>query len=581
MNKYTDSLITLLKESELLASKNKESYVTTMHFLLCLLNSDRTVKNIFLENNISYKLIKSFLIKGNNNDGYLLYSKELLESIEGSIYEEEEINEYSILINVIGSSKTKVYKMLSKIGADKNKIINDIKKRCSFRAKLFISSVATNLNEKALNNQIDPVIGREKEINQIIQILQRKNKNNPLLIGEAGSGKSATVEELARRITIGNVPSFLKNKEIYSLNISSVVAGTKYRGEFEEKMNTIIKEVTNNPNIILFIDEIHTVMGAGGAEGAIDASNILKPYLARGNIKLIGATTTNEYSEYIMKDNAFDRRFQKVTITSPSDKETFNILCKIKSSYEDYHHVTISNNIIKSIISLSSKYIRNRHNPDKSIDILDLVCALRSLSISKSNKVTKTDLYNVMSDKYNSYIFESMSFKKFNKMISNLYKKYKDIFINLNEYIDYLYSYLSINNDSPKTTLIDHNEEFFDELINTLKVNKIFLDGANFSSYNSLSKLVGSEYNNKPILYSIIDYPNSFIVIKNFNSFNDEIKSLIKSAAINSYIELFDNTKIDLKNTSIVFVKEECYTTSGFYSEEVAPKDINYDFILK
>ena len=195
------------------------------------------------------------------------------------------------------------------------------------------------------------------------------------LTADAGVGKTAIIEELANMIVSNKVPEFLKNKKIISLNIASIISGTKYRGEFEEKLTKILKECESNNNIIIFIDEIHTIVGAGGAEGAIDASNILKPILARGTLKIIGATTINEYKKYIAEDKALDRRFQKVLVKEPSIEETYNILKKIKREYELFHNVKISKKVLKSIVDLSNKYIFDRNNPDKSIDILDEACA--------------------------------------------------------------------------------------------------------------------------------------------------------------------------------------------------------------
>ena len=228
------------------------------------------------------------------------------------------------------------------------------------------------------------------EIKRVLEVLCRRGKNNPILIGEAGVGKTAIVEELSRRIAFGDVPLSLKNKKIISISMSSFVAGTKYRGEFEERMSKVLKEVEEDEDIILFIDEIHTLVGAGGAEGAIDASNIFKPALSRGNIRLIGATTINEYKKYIEKDSALERRFQKVLVEIPNKKEVLDILKKLKPVYENFHHVSISDEMINYIVDMSEKYIYDRYEPDKSIDILDEVCSKVHLTENKDMKKLKS-----------------------------------------------------------------------------------------------------------------------------------------------------------------------------------------------
>ena len=250
------------------------------------------------------------------------------------------------------------------------------------KSKMLIDSFGVNLNEKVKNNEIDPVIGRDKEIKRMIEILSRRCKNNPLLIGEAGVGKTAIVEELARMIENDEVYT-LKNKKIISISMANLVAGTKYRGEFEERLGKIIKELEKCDDVIVFIDEIHTLVGAGGAEGAIDASNILKPALARGKIKLIGATTIDEYKKFIEKDKALERRFQVLEVKEPSLDVVSNILKRLTPIYEGYHKVKLSDAIINSIVELSDKYIYDRKMPDKAIDVLDEVCSKVSITTSK------------------------------------------------------------------------------------------------------------------------------------------------------------------------------------------------------
>lgn len=245
-----------------------------------------------------------------------------------------------------------------------------------------IKKYTTSLTEKANQNKIDPVIGRDKEINRIIQILSRRTKNNPILIGEAGVGKTAIVEGLAVRIAQGDVPESLKDKELVSLDLGTLVAGTKYRGEFEDRLKKIIKEVTaSEGKIILFIDEIHTLAGAGASEGSLDASNMLKPALARGELKAIGATTLKEYQKYIEKDSALTRRFQPVHVAEPSVEDAISIMRGLKEKYELYHGVRISDDAIVASVELSSRYISDRYLPDKAVDLIDEASSALKISL--------------------------------------------------------------------------------------------------------------------------------------------------------------------------------------------------------
>ena len=239
-----------------------------------------------------------------------------------------------------------------------------------------LEKYAKNLVEQARSGKLDPVIGRDEEIRRVLQILSRRTKNNPILIGEPGTGKTAIVEGLAERIVRGDVPENLKNKQLYSLDMGALVAGAKYKGEFEERLKSVIKEVTNaNGQIILFIDEIHTLVGAGGGEGAMDAANILKPALARGELRAIGATTLNEYQKYFEKDKALERRFQTVMVNEPDEVDAISILRGIKERYENYHKVRIQDDACIAAVKLSERYISDRFLPDKAIDLMDEAAA--------------------------------------------------------------------------------------------------------------------------------------------------------------------------------------------------------------
>ena len=279
----------------------------------------------------------------------------------------------SRLLNTIGISIQKLYiDVLAAMGEDapanKEELLKGAKTKGSTPT---LDSYSRDLTELAREGKLDPVIGRETEIKRLIQILSRRTKNNPCLIGEPGVGKTAVVEGLAQMIIEGNVPETIAEKRVLTLDLSGMVAGSKYRGEFEERIKKVIAEVMEDGEVLLFIDEIHTIIGAGGAEGAIDASNILKPSLARGELQLIGATTIEEYRKYIEKDSALERRFQPVTVEEPSEEEAIAILKGLRGRYEAHHHVTITDAALTAAVKLSARYINDRFMPDKAIDVID------------------------------------------------------------------------------------------------------------------------------------------------------------------------------------------------------------------
>ena len=274
----------------------------------------------------------------------------------------------------------KVYQeILEVLGADPREYQEELSQETGGAKGAVLEQFGTDLTAQAAEGKLDPVIGRKEEISRLMQVLSRRTKNNPCLVGEPGVGKTAVIEGLAQQIASGMVPDDMKEKRILTMDLAAMIAGSKYRGEFEERMKRLIQEVKAAGNVILFLDEVHTIIGAGGAEGAMDASNILKPSLARGELQLIGATTIGEYRKYIEKDAALERRFQPITVEEPTEDQCLEILEGLASRYEAHHHVEIEKDALKAAVKLSARYVSDRFLPDKAIDVLDEACSRVSL----------------------------------------------------------------------------------------------------------------------------------------------------------------------------------------------------------
>lgn len=377
-------LVMAKKEMSLL----KHPYVGSEHLLLSILhNIDLEVTQLLNEYQITYEKYRDEIIrvigKGKVSNSWYLYTPLLKRIIENAVLDSKEDNSIvtveKLFISLLEEGDGVANRILLGMNVDTDLLYEKFSNRMSYhngkrKSSLLLEEYATDLNKKYIDDGFDPVIGRDDKVIRLIEILLRRTKNNPLLIGDAGVGKTAIVEELVRRIVNGRVPRKLENNRVLSISMAGLISGTKYRGEFEERINKIISELEREKDIILFIDEIHTLVGAGGAEGAIDASNILKPYLARGKIRIIGATTTGEYKKYMEKDKALDRRFQKVYIEEPTAYDTEKILLKLREIYENYHGVKIDDEIIKLIVNVAERYVNTGKFPDRAIDILDEAC---------------------------------------------------------------------------------------------------------------------------------------------------------------------------------------------------------------
>lgn len=395
-----NSFTTKANEVLNLAIKSAETYghnyIGTEHILVGLLSTDSTVPAL-TNNGVTYEgvdsLIREEIGVGNPTsltpDDFTPRAKRIIEiSFQiARTMRNSYVSVEHILAALLKEEDSYAVKFINELGTDSQRILDDLitdlssnsydsnqqsgsKKKGKSKTPT-LDEFGKNLTELAKQGKIDPVIGREKEIKRVIQILSRRNKNNPCLIGEPGVGKTAIAEGLALKIVNGEVPEMLANKTIYSLDLTSMVAGTKYRGDFEERIKKAMDEVKDNKDVILFIDEIHNIMGAGAAEGAVDAANILKPSLARGEIQVIGATTISEYRKNIEKDAALERRFQPVTVGEPTEEETVEILKGLRDKYEAHHKVKITDEAIDSAVKLSSRYINDRFLPDKAIDLID------------------------------------------------------------------------------------------------------------------------------------------------------------------------------------------------------------------
>ena len=415
-DKYTQKAGNALDLAKRTAKQLKHGYIGTEHILVGLLKESTGVAaqvlyNSNIEEDSLLDLIEQLIAPSVDNtvilekEGYTPRAIKVLENSEKEAkrFRSEKVGTEHILIAIVKETDSVAARLLTTLGANMQKIYVEIlvamgedgslykeefqngkpiKKKSKLETPT-LNQYSRDLTELARSGQLDPVIGREKEIARVVQILSRRGKNNPCLIGEPGVGKTAIAEGLASRMIAGTLPDSVKDKRLVTLDLSGVVAGSKYRGEFEERIKKILSEVKEAGNILLFIDEIHTIIGAGGAEGAIDASNILKPSLARGEIQLIGATTIEEYRKYVEKDAALERRFQPVMVDEPSIEETIEILKGLRLEYENHHNVEITDEGIEAAVKMSDRYINDRFLPDKAIDIIDEASSKLRLSGAK------------------------------------------------------------------------------------------------------------------------------------------------------------------------------------------------------
>ncbi len=454
---YTEKAKAALLLAQKEAKRFNQNYVGTEHILIGLLKENTaTAAKVLQDNGVDYRKIKELMedliapgakVALKEKDGYSPKAVSVLEEagIQAERFGYEKIGTEHILLALIKDSDNVAIRLLNTLGVSTQRIYIDVliamgedgnlykvdlaKSKNRGKQKTILEQFSRDLTHLARVGKIDPVVGREEEIKRVIQIISRRTKNNPCLIGEPGVGKTAIVEGLAGKIVRGEVPDTIQDKKVLSVDLSAILAGTKYRGEFEDRLRKILAEIEERGDIILFIDEIHTIIGAGDAEGGVDASNILKPAMARGEIQLIGATTVSEYRKYVERDAALERRLQPVHVEEPTKEETLAILKGIMAKYEEHHNVKVSDEAIKAAVELSVRYIHDRNLPDKAIDILDEAAASIKLYSSKETaKLEKIsdEIMRKEQDFENALVNDDMdAASEINKELEKLRKKYE------------------------------------------------------------------------------------------------------------------------------------------------------------
>lgn len=628
ISNFNEEAQEILNKAKLEMLELRHPYVGTEHLVLSLLHTNNEISEKLEKYNLTYNNFKKQIIdiigKGTKKSEFFLYTPLLKKVIENAIMDSKDNNNGEVTPNHLFSSLLDVGEGIAiRIFIGMNLDLDEIYDEFTLKVyetnkknkkNLLIDTLGIDLTEKAKQNLTDPVIGRENEINTMQEILCRRNKNNPLLIGEPGVGKTAIVEQLANLIVNNQVPKKLKNKRIISLDMASAVAGTKYRGEFEERMKKLLDEIETNDEIILFIDEIHTLIGAGGAEGAIDASNILKPALARGKIRCIGATTTEEYKKHFEKDKALDRRFQIITIEEPTIEKTKEILLNLKPIYEKYHNVIIKEEIIDNIITLTEKYIYNRYRPDKEIDILDEVCSKVNIKGNYQNIINEIKLKEIQ-EKKESYIKEKDLKKAYEYKIKESFyiEQINNNNIKNEVTINEIATVINNKTSIPVYEILKDNKKVIDEIQDKLKNNiigqdnainelinitkriklgykenkcisllfsgpsgvgktklattyakliskgkVIKLDMSEFSDTTSINKFLGSSAgfvgydDNKYVLSTIKDNPTSVIILDEIDKAHPKILNLLYQMLDEGTIKDAKNNTINLSNNIII-----------------------------
>ena len=591
-NIYNENIIKLFKSAEKEREKLNHRYVGTEHMLLAILKSDDKINNYLKNYDLNYDkfytILKDNLPSENEkivNNVYTPLLKKVILSCEDNISEEK------ILYNMLNEGEGVAIRLLMNMNIDVDAIYNYLKKDNNYD-NLLIYKYGKVLNKSVDFNE--KVVGRKKEITLILQTLLRKKKNNPLLIGDAGVGKSAIVEEIARMIVSGNIYEKFCDKVIVELPMGSLISGTKYRGEFEERLNNIIKELKDNPNIILFIDEIHTMANAGAAEGAISAGDILKPFLARSDIKCIGATTKEEYEKYILKDKALSRRFETIFINEPNEEETIDILKNVKYEYINYHKVNISDENIKILVHLANVYYPNKKNPDKALELLD--STLSYVKLRETNNVIKEKelllknienkkIYNLEIGNFKEALVKSKEENNIRKDLE-LIKSGKNLYVKKEDILNILEIKDNIIDKNKKIKIINdklnsiYDKNIINKIIKKINNNKISIltfVGDYKNIIEDISHYLNYEIikvnDNIPKIMNKLKYnPSLLLVVNNLDNYN--FNNIIKQAKENNLVE-YNDEYINFNNVIVIYTVKE--NNIGFINKNVDSDIIYFD----
>ena len=595
LTKFDEQAQKAIVVAESIAFDLGHNNVGSEHLILSLLKiSDCKLRDLVKEYGVNEKNIYEDIKRlfGTNDDQpfYMEYSDAVKNILETAVEITNKQNKSKVTLNILTISLLKnaecvAHELLKKYHVDFDDIIYQLNENSELETKLDQIPSLVNLNKKVKQSE-HLIIGRKKELEKLCMILSKKEKNNALIIGEAGVGKSALVEKLAYLINQNKVNDGLKKKIIYELSLSSIVAGTKYRGEFEEKLRKIIDKVKDMDNVIIFIDEIHNIIGAGGAEGAIDAANILKPYLARKDLTIIGATTTEEYYQHFEKDQAMNRRFSVITLKENTKEETLEILQKTKLFYERFHQIEVNDEVLTYLVENVDRYIKNRTFPDKAIDIFDLACV--KARFKQQHIITKKIVKEVIEEYTSIKINDNYDFE-------NIKAKLNQKIVGQSKAIEQIINQLKLFKDSlqPKVMMFIGNSgvgksETAKELARLLSRKLIRLDMSEYRDSSSVQKIIGAAPGyvgyDKPslLLGQLQTYPKSVLLLDEVDKASPDVLSLFLQVFDEGYLEDSHKRKVYFNNTIIIMTSNKGVVknqlgfkkgnnfrkVNGFFSEE-------------